>query len=139
MKIIITESQFNLLVEAANPCPEGKKEDDLITLDQLKKGSVIEKGYCNSNSSSAIVKIQIMMQEKGLLDNKSNNGYYGDKTQDAVKKLFEPSVVEGTKIGPKTLEKLKGELPTLFPNLDYSKLARKLATEILSLKASLGS
>ncbi len=37
-----------------------------------------------------------------------------------------------------TLEKLKGELPTLFPNLDYSKLARKLATEILSLKASLG-
>ena len=38
-----------------------------------------------------------------------------------------------------TLEKLKGELPTLFPNLDYSKLARKLATEILSLKASLGS
>ena len=108
MKIIITESQFNLLVEAANPCPEGKKEDDLITLDQLKKGSVIEKGYCNSNSSSAIVKIQIMMQEKGLLDNKSNNGYYGDKTQDAVKKLFEPSVVEGTKIGPKTLEKLKG-------------------------------
>lgn len=38
-----------------------------------------------------------------------------------------------------TLEKLKGELPTLFPNLDYSKLVRKLATEILSLKASLGS
>jgi hypothetical protein len=37
-----------------------------------------------------------------------------------------------------TLEKLKGELPTLFPNVDYSKLARKLATEILSLKASLG-
>ena len=37
-----------------------------------------------------------------------------------------------------TLEKLKGELPTLFPNLDYSKLARKLGTEILSLKTSLG-
>lgn len=109
MKIIITESQFNLLIEDVNPCPKGKKEDDLITLDQLKKGSVIEKGYCNSNSSSAIVKIQIMMQEKGLLDNKSNNGYYGDKTQAAVKKLFEPSVVEGTKIGPKTLEKLKGD------------------------------
>jgi len=109
MKIIITESQFNLLVENANPCPEGKKEDDLITLDQLKKGSVIEKGYCNSNSDSAIVKIQIMMKEKGLLDNKSDNGYYGDKTQNAVKKLFEPSVVEGTKIGLKTLEKLKGD------------------------------
>lgn len=108
MKIIITESQLKYLKENTNPCPEGKKEDDLITLDQLKKGSVIEKGYCNSNSNSAIVKIQTMMQEKGLLDNKSYNGYYGNKTQDAVKKLFEPSVVEGTKIGPKTLEKLKG-------------------------------
>jgi hypothetical protein len=38
-----------------------------------------------------------------------------------------------------TLEKLKGELPTLYPNLDYSNLAQKLGTEILSLKASLGS
>ena len=37
-----------------------------------------------------------------------------------------------------TLEKLKGELPTLYPNLNYSKLARKLETEISSLKASLG-
>lgn len=38
-----------------------------------------------------------------------------------------------------TLEKLKGELPSLFPRVDYSKLAEKLANEILSLKASLGS
>lgn len=38
-----------------------------------------------------------------------------------------------------TLEKIKGELSTLFPRVDYSKLAEKLATEILSLKASLGS
>jgi hypothetical protein len=38
-----------------------------------------------------------------------------------------------------SLEKLKGELPTLYPNLDYSNLAQKLGTEILSLKASLGS
>ncbi len=38
-----------------------------------------------------------------------------------------------------TLEKLKGELPSLFPRVDYSKLAEKLAVEILSLKASLGS
>jgi len=113
MKIIITESQFDLLLkETTSPCPEGKKEDALITLDQLRNGSVIEKGYCNSNTNSAIVKIQTMMQEKGILDTKSYNGYYGDKTQDAVKKLFEPSVVEGTKIGPKTLEKLEGNTTT---------------------------
>ena len=38
-----------------------------------------------------------------------------------------------------TLEKLEGELPSLFPRVNYSKLAEKLAIEILSLKASLGS
>ena len=38
-----------------------------------------------------------------------------------------------------TLEKLKEELPILFPRVNYSKLAEKLAAEILSLKASLGS
>lgn len=113
MNIILTESQVNRLLESStNPCPAGQKEDVLITLDQLRSGSVIEKGYCNSNPNSAIVKIQTMMQEKGILDNKSYNGYYGDKTQEAVKKLFEPSVVEGIKIGPKTLEKLEGTSKT---------------------------
>ena len=38
-----------------------------------------------------------------------------------------------------TLEKLEGALPSLFPRVNYSKLAEKLAVEILSLKASLGS
>jgi hypothetical protein len=37
------------------------------------------------------------------------------------------------------LEKIKGELPSQFPSVDYSKLAEKLAAEILSLKGSLGS
>jgi hypothetical protein len=37
------------------------------------------------------------------------------------------------------LEKIKGELPSQFPSVDYSKLAKKLAAEILSLKGSLGS
>jgi hypothetical protein len=110
MKIIITESQFNLLLkESTNPCPEGKKEDTLITLDQVKNGSIIEKGYCNSSETSAIVKIQKMLQDKGLLDTKSYNGYYGEKTQEAVKKLWEPSEVKGTQIGKKTVEKLEGE------------------------------
>jgi hypothetical protein len=37
------------------------------------------------------------------------------------------------------LEKIKEELASQFPGVDYSKLAKKLAAEILSLKASLGS
>ena len=37
------------------------------------------------------------------------------------------------------LEKIKEELASQFPGVDYSKLAEKLAAEILSLKASLGS
>lgn len=109
IKIIITESQYNLLLnEITSPCPEGKSEDALITLDQIKSGSIIEKGYCNSNETSAIVKIQKMLQDKGLLDTKSYNGYYGEKTQEAVKKLWEPEIVKGIQIGKKTVEKLEG-------------------------------
>ena len=37
------------------------------------------------------------------------------------------------------LEKIKAELASQFPGVDYSKLTQKLAAEILSLKASLGS
>ena len=58
MKIIITEGQLTYLIENINPCPEGKKEDELVTLNDLKKGGIIKKGYCNTNSDSAIVKIQ---------------------------------------------------------------------------------
>jgi len=108
MKIIITESQYRLIIEeTTNPCPEGVKENKLITLEQVKSGSTISKGYCNSSENSAIVQIQKMLQTKGLLDTKSYNGYYGDKTVSAVKKLWEPSVVEGTIIGKKTVEKLE--------------------------------
>ena len=109
MKIIITESQFKNLFENVNPCPEGKKEDALITISQLKNGKIIEKGYCNSSEQSALVKIQKMLQDKKLLDSKSYNGYFGDKTQEAIKKLWNPSEVKGTQIGVKTLEKLEGE------------------------------
>lgn len=107
MKIIITENQYKYLLENINPCPEGTKESDLITLDDIKKGKTISKGYCNASSDSAIVKIQKLLQDKGYLDTSSNNGYYGDKTQKAVQKLWEPTQVEGTKIGNKTLEKLQ--------------------------------
>jgi peptidoglycan hydrolase-like protein with peptidoglycan-binding domain len=91
MKIIITENQYNYLIENINPCPEGKKEDSLITLDDIKNGKTISKGYCNANSDSAIVKIQKLLQDKGYLDTQSNNGYYGDKTQKAVQKLWSPT------------------------------------------------
>ena len=109
MKIIITETQFKYLFENTNPCPEGTKEDKLITLQQIRDGKIIEKGYCNGSESSAIVKIQKMLQDKKLLDTKSNNGYYGNKTQEAIKKLWEPDEVTGTQIGKKTLEKLEGK------------------------------
>ena len=128
MKIVITESQYKYLIENVNPCPEGKKEDELITLDDVKKGKIIPKGYCNSSSSSALVKIQKLLQDKGYLDTKSNNGYYGDKTQTAIQKLWNPETVKGIEIGKKTLEKLeKGESKKtsktpedLFDKLTYS-------------------
>lgn len=109
MKIIVTENQYRFLLESINPCPKGKKEDSLVTIDDILKGKTIDKGYCNSNPNSALVKIQQMLQNKGLLDIKSYNGYYGDKTQMAIKKLWSPETVEGIKIGKKTYEKLKGE------------------------------
>jgi hypothetical protein len=134
MKIIVTESQYiNLLNESINPCPEGKKDDSLITLDQVRQGKVLQKGYCNSSSNSALVKIQTMMQEKGILDAKSYNGYYGDKTQEAVKKLFDPSVVAGTQIGLKTLEKLEGSTPTNVVKKE-TKPVTKLSTQAEALK-----
>jgi spore germination cell wall hydrolase CwlJ-like protein len=109
MKVIISETQFKYILENTNPCPEGTKEDELITLQQIKDGKIIEKGYCNAGESSAIVKIQKMLQDKNLLDTKSNNGYYGNKTQEAIKKLWEPDEVKGTQIGKKTVEKLEGK------------------------------
>ena len=131
MKIVITEEQLNRLIESnTSPCPSGQKEDELITLDQVRSGSVLQKGYCNSSPNSAIVKIQTMMQNKGILDSKSYNGYYGDKTQEAVKTLFEPSVVEGTKIGPKTLEKLESSKT----NVVTPQVNNKIVTKAEALK-----
>jgi hypothetical protein len=77
MRYILTESQYiDLLNESISPCPEGKKEDTLITLDQVRKGIVLKKGYCNSSSNSALVKIQTMMQKKGILDDNTSNLRY---------------------------------------------------------------
>lgn len=110
MKIIITESQLKFLIETTELCKAGtgnKVRDTLVTLDDLRNGKIIEKGYCNDSENSAIVKIQKMMKEQDLLDFDGILGYYGDKTQNAVKTLFLPQEVEGIQIGKKTLEKLE--------------------------------
>jgi len=127
MKIIITEEQYNILIESNNPCPSGVKTNPLVTLDDLKNGKKIKKGYCNSNPNSAIVKIQTLLQNKGLLDKTTSNGYYGDKTQKAVQKLWNPSQVEGTEIGKKTLELLKTSKQNTTPkksNNSFDSLSR---------------
>jgi spore germination cell wall hydrolase CwlJ-like protein len=109
MKIIITESQLKRLLKEANtPCPSNGEEDELITLTDIRNGSIIEKGYCNGSEESAIVKIQKMMKEKGYLDFDGVLGYYGDLTQQAVKDIWFPDEKEGTQIGVNTLNKLEG-------------------------------
>lgn len=130
MKIIITENQYKnlkILIESNNPCPSGTKVSKLITLDDVKNGTIIPKGYCNSSSGSAIVKIQKMLKNKKLLDSGSPEGYYGDKTQQAVKDLFKPMNVVGDKIGPKTVSELeksgdKKEKETKKPEDLFNKL-----------------
>jgi hypothetical protein len=110
MKIIITEEQLKFLLEETQICkasPNNKLRDNLITLDDIRNGKTIKKGYCNDSENSAIVKIQKMMKEKGFLDYDGTLGYYGDKTQNAVKILFKPESVLGTEIGKKTLSKLE--------------------------------
>jgi len=113
MKIIITESQYKMLImESDNPCPSGTKTSDIITLDDVKNGKILTKGYCNNSSNSAIVKIQKMLKNKKLLDQYSPEGYYGDKTKQAIIDLFKPMVVSGEKIGPKTVSELEKEKET---------------------------
>jgi spore germination cell wall hydrolase CwlJ-like protein len=106
MKIIITESQLNRLIkEVSTPCKDGAAEDKLITLDDIRNGKVIEKGYCNSNTNSAIVKIQNMLIDKDLLDWDGDLGYYGDLTQDALEELYGYDIQDA--IGKNVLNKLE--------------------------------
>jgi peptidoglycan hydrolase-like protein with peptidoglycan-binding domain len=96
--------------EKPSPCPEGKKEDELITFDDAKKGKVIKKGYCNSNPSSAIVKVQELLKKLGYLDWDGLLGYYGDSTSKAIKKFYSSQscsrTVDGSSIGPSTIKLL---------------------------------
>lgn len=91
MKIILTETQYkNLiyLIESNNPCPKDKKEDILVTLDDLKNGKFIEKGYCNTSSNSALVYVQKQLKDKKLLVTTISPGYFGDLTEKALEKLY---------------------------------------------------
>jgi spore germination cell wall hydrolase CwlJ-like protein len=114
MKIIITENQLKklkIILESNSGCPDGTKISSLVTLEDVKNGSIISKGYCNGSSNSAIVKIQQMLKSKNLLDSSSPEGYYGDKTKQAIIDLFKPKniTVSGDKIGPKTVTELEKE------------------------------
>lgn len=113
MKIIITENQFNLLLEVSNPCPKGVEIDPLVTIDELKSGKkTIKKGYCNYSENSAIVKVQQMLKKQGYSLGDSAEGYYGDKTQEAIIDLWlkkNNKNVLGTEIGQKTLELFSDE------------------------------
>lgn len=113
MKIIITENQFNLLLEQSNPCPKGVEIDPLVTIDELKSGKkTIKKGYCNYSENSAIVKVQQMLKKQGYSLGDSAEGYYGDKTQEAIIDLWlkkNNKNVLGTEIGQKTLELFSDE------------------------------
>jgi len=92
------------------PCPEGKKEDKLITFQDVKNGEVVKKGYCNSDPSSAVVKIQTILKKLGYLDWDGLLGYYGDTTAKAIKAFYKAQScsrdVDGTSVGPKTAKLL---------------------------------
>jgi hypothetical protein len=108
MKIIITERQYRYLIENLSPCPEGKSEDELITVDDIKNGKTISKGYCNSSSNSAIVYIQKKLKETGHFVWDGNLGYFGDKTLDAICDfLGYEQCSDDLKFGKNTITKLE--------------------------------
>mgnify|MGYP003635998803 CR=1 FL=1 len=114
-RFIITESEkkdiFNLygLSEQTekSPCPSGQGEDDLITYQDLKNGQVINKGYCNSNSNSGIVKIQKKLKSLGYFKWDGLLGYYGDKTAEAISNFYKSQAcsrkTDGSALGKKTI------------------------------------
>ena len=122
MKIIITENQLKrLILESNSPCPENKKEDTLITINDLKNGKTIKKGYCNSNEDSAVVYIQSRLKELDKLNWSGKLGYFGNKTVDALCDfLGYTSCPDTMEYGIKTIKALeegKKTKKSLFDNL----------------------
>ncbi len=108
MKIIINESQLKYIFEQTNPCPSGVKKSPKVTTKDLELGKKISKGYCNADPDSAIVKIQKILQKRGLLRSNVIPGYFGKETQVAIQTLFGYDSPEGIKIGKNTVEKVNG-------------------------------
>jgi hypothetical protein len=112
VKILITEKQFIRLVEdsAQSPCPSGKAEDALITVDDVKNGKSIQKGYCNSSPNSIIVQVQKKLKDLNYLTWSGPLGYYGDSTAEALKNFYLKQScsrqVDGTMIGKNVWESL---------------------------------
>ena len=111
MRIIITETQLRRLIlekKGESPCPEGKEEDDLITIDDLKNGKTIKLGYCNGSDKSAIVFVQKKLKSLGFLKWEGDLGYFGKKTLNSLCDFLGYVECEETiKIGKKTIEKLE--------------------------------
>lgn len=137
MKIIITESQLDyILNEAGAVCPSGKKEDSLITLDDVKKGKTIKKGYCNFNTNSAIVKVQELLRKKKYLTFSGKLGYYGGQTQEAIKKFYKDrqnKEVYGTEIGPNTVKLLQGNVAKVATPSTKGKITDLIKNSIIKL------
>lgn len=94
-----------------SPCPKGKKEDEFVSYDDIKRGKVIKKGYCNSSPNSGLVKVQNILKKLGYLKWEGLLGYYGDQTSDALIAFYRDQAcsrqVDGTAIGPITIELLE--------------------------------
>lgn len=111
MKIIITERQLRkIILESDSPCPDGKKEDTLITVEDLKGGKTLGLGYCNSSIDSAIVYVQKKLKDSGNLKWGGKLGYFGDMTLKALCGFLGYTDCEKSiKIGKNTIKKLENE------------------------------
>ena len=118
-RLIISENDkrhifnmYNLNEEAPKgPCPTGKKEDEVVTYEELKGGKVIKKGYCSSNPNSGIIKVQKILKRLGHLKWDGALGYYGDKTAEAISDFYSKQAcsrdVDGSALGKNTVELLE--------------------------------
>ena len=111
MRIIITENQMRRLileVGTESSCPDNKKEDGLITIDDVKNGKTINLQYCNTSEKSALVLVQKKLKSLGFLQWDCALGYFGKKTLNALCDFLGYDECDETiKIGKKTLEKLE--------------------------------
>ena len=126
MKIIITERQLRkIILESESPCPNGEKEDKLITLEDIEDGKTLELGYCNGSSNSAIVFVQKKLKSAGNLKWDGKMGYFGEKTLEALCDFLGYEECEKTiKVGKNAIKKLKEEKEDKTPESLFNKLTK---------------